>query len=176
MALKLNMSKTYDRIEWQYMEKLMKKMSFGETWTNLMMQCISKATYSVMINGEPHGHIQSTRRLCQGDQLSPFLFLLCIEGFHKLLKKEEENGDIRGLSICRNGPKLTYLLFSDDRLVFCRAKTSECEKLLEILTTYERASRQQINRGKTILFFSKSTSQQMQTSIKDVRGNNGPTI
>ena len=136
------------------MEKLMKNMGFGDTW-NLMMQCIFKATYSVLINGEPHGHITPTTGLHQGDPLSPYLFLLCTKGFHGLLRKVEENGNIRGVSSCRSAPKLTHLLFADDSLIFCKAKINDCEMLLEILATYERASRQQINRDKTTLFFSK---------------------
>ena len=40
-----------------------------------------------------------------------------------------------------NGPKLTHLLFANDSLIFCKAKEDECLKLLEILATYERASR-----------------------------------
>ena len=170
MTLKLDMSKAFDRVEWLYMEKLMKKMGFGDTWVNLMMQCISKATYYVLINGELHGHITPSRGLRQGDPLSPYLFLLCTEGFHCLLRKAEENGDIRGVSICRSAPKLTHLLFADDSLIFCRAKINECEKLLEILATYEQASGQQINRDKTTLFFSKSTSHQMQASIQAAFG------
>ena len=100
MALKLDMSKAYDRVEWLYMEKLTKNIGFGDTWINLMMQYISKATSSVWINGETHGHITPTTGLLQGDPLSPYLFLLCTEGFHGLLRKAEENGDIRGVSIC----------------------------------------------------------------------------
>ena len=92
-----------------------------------------------------------------------------MHGFHGLLRKAEENGDIRGVSICRSAPKLTHL-FADDNLIFCRAKLNECEKLLEVLATYEQASRQQINRDKTTLFFSKSTSQQMQASIQEALG------
>lgn len=95
----------------EYMEKLMKKMGFADTWIKLMMECISMATYSVLINGELHRHITPTRGLRQGDPLSPYLFLLCIEGFHGLFRRAETLGDIRGVSICRNGPRLTHLLF-----------------------------------------------------------------
>ena len=83
-----------------------------------------------------------------------------------MLKKAETMRDIRGISFCRRGPWLTHLLFIDDSLIFCGANDNECQKLLEILALYERASRQQINCLKTTLFFSKSTSQAMQDSIK----------
>lgn len=98
------------------------------------------------------------------------LFLLCTEGFHGLLKKAENMGDLKAISICRNDPKLTYLFFADDSLVFCRAKETECQKLLDILAKYERASEQQINREKTTLFFSKSTPHGMQEAIKNALG------
>ena len=129
----------------------MEKMGFDAVWIKLMMGCISTATYSVLIDGEPQGNITPTRRLRQGEPLSPYLFLLC------RLKKAESMGDLKGVSICRNGPKLTHLLFADDSLVFCGAKETECQKLLDILAKYERASKQQINREKTTLFFGKSS-------------------
>jgi len=128
MALKLDMSKAYDRVEWPYMEKLMKKMGFDDTWVQLMMQCISSATYSVLINGEPYGKITPTRGLRQGDPFSPYLFLPCTKGFYGLLRKAEIEGNIKGVSICRNRPKLTHLIFADDSLIFCRSKTEECAK------------------------------------------------
>lgn len=107
-------------------EKLMQKMGFDAAWIKLMMGCISIATYSVLVNGEPHDNITPTRGLRQGDPLFPYLLLLCMEGFHGLLKKKKIMGNIRGVSICCNGPKLTHLIFSDDSLVFCRAKENEC--------------------------------------------------
>ena len=137
MALKLDMSKAYDRVEWLYMGKVMEKMGFAEPWIKLMMECITTATYLVLINGEPHGDITHTRGLRQGDPLSPHLFLLCTEGFHGLLKKAKTMGEIKGVSICRRGPRLTHLLFANDSLIFCGANDNECQKLLEILATYE---------------------------------------
>ena len=95
---------------------------------------------------------------------------MCTEGLHGLLRKAATNSDIRGVSICQNGPKITHLLFVDDSLIFCRAKESECQSLLQVLATYERASGQQINRAKTTLFFSKSTLGDMQNLIKDMLG------
>ena len=90
------------------------------------MECVSTVTYSLLINGEPIGNIKPSRGIRQGDPLSPYLFLLCTEGLHRMIKKATDDGDIQGVSICRNGPKPTHLFFVDDSLLFCRATTQEC--------------------------------------------------
>ena len=127
-------------------------------------------TYSLLINGEPVGNIKPSRGIRQGDPFSPYLFFLCLEGLHRMIKKAADNGDIQGVSICRNGPKLTHLFFADYSLLFCRATTQECQKVLEILSSYERALGQKLNRDKTSLFFSKSTSFEMQNQIMSALG------
>ena len=104
MALNLDMSKAYDRVEWQYLEAIVRRMGFSERWISLMMMCISTITYSVLINGETKGNIVPSRGLRQGDPISPYLFLLCAEGLSAMLRKEEEQGNIQGISVCRGAP------------------------------------------------------------------------
>ena len=121
------------------------------------MVCVKAVTYSIMVNGEPQGQIHPTRGIRQGDPLSPFLFLLCMEGLHGLIQHAASVGDIKGFSLCRRGPALTHLLFTDDSLLFCRATGDECKKIMEILETYEGESGQKVNKNKIAIFFSKST-------------------
>ena len=79
-------------------------------------------------------------------------------------------GDIHGFSLCKRGPKLTYLLFTDDCLQFCRATMEECSKVLEILNMYEGSLGKKLNTSKMTLFFSKFTSVELRSSIKGALG------
>lgn len=138
MAIKLDMSKAYDRVEYGYMKKLMEKMGFNDKWVRLMMTCITSASYSILVNGEPKGDIVTTRGLRQEDPLSPYFFLLCTEGLHGLMKQAATMGALCGVAMWKNGPKLTHILFANDSLVFCRVDAHDCQNLLAILTAYER--------------------------------------
>ena len=104
MAFKLNMSKEYDRVEWKYLELIMKGMGFADIWVALMMECISLVSYSILINGEPSPIVHPSRGIRQGDPLSPYLFLFCTEGLHCLFQHSADSGQIKGVSICKNGP------------------------------------------------------------------------
>ena len=63
MAIKLDMSKTYDKVEWVYLETMMRKMGFHERWSSLIMMCVTTVSYSMLINGEPKGKIILLRGL-----------------------------------------------------------------------------------------------------------------
>ena len=167
MMLKLDMSKTYDRVEWSCLDKIMEKLGFDAKWRNLLLKCISIVTYSIRINGKPHGHIVPGRGLRQGDPLSPYLFLLCVEGLSAMIKKAINDGSMEGVVVCTGGPKLSNLFFADYSLIFCKASLDECDSLQWIFHVYEAALGQQLNRAKASLFFSSNTYPGVKEEIKN---------
>ncbi|KAK9984473.1 hypothetical protein SO802_033998 [Lithocarpus litseifolius] len=166
MALKLDMSKAYNRVEWGCLEKIMEKLGFAERWREQIMRCVRSVTYSIKINGSPRGHIIPSRGIRQGDPLSPYLFLLCAEGLSALIKASVASGNMKEVSMCRGGPILSHLFFADDNLIFCKASLEECNALQKVLRVYEEASGQQLNREKTSLFFSSNTPTTIKEEIK----------
>ena len=133
MALKLDISKAYDRVEWPFLEKIMEKLGFPTRWIERVMSCVTTPSFSVLVIGKPHGMIHPSRGIHQGDPLSPYLFLLCAEDFTALLAKVEQDGRITGVSIYKGALRVTNLLFADDYLLFCQATPREGEVVVEIL-------------------------------------------
>ena len=127
VAIKLDMSKAYDRVEWGYLQRVMEKMAFHAKWVQLIMACITTAQFSVLVNDNPTGYILPSRGLRQGDPLSPYLFLFYAKRLTTLLRKAETDGIIRGVAANRGGPCISHLVFAYDILLFCRASIEECQ-------------------------------------------------
>jgi len=164
------MSKAYDRVKWVFLEKMMRKMGFAEQWIQLIMNCVSTVSYSVLINGQPMKQFSPSRGLRQGDPLSPYLFLLCAEGLSALIRTAEREGRISGVPIAVGGTRLSHLFFADDCLLFCRANSMEWSSIMEILNVYERASGQQLNAAKTSVFFSRNTGNDFREWVRSTAG------
>lgn len=131
LALKLDISKAYDRVEWVFLRAIMVKLSFPENWINWVMTCVTTPTFSILINGKPFRHITPSRGLRQGDPLLPYLFLLCAKGFTSLLVQVKVEGHIHGVSICKRAPRISHLLFADDSMgIFAKLPKRKLIKLM----------------------------------------------
>ncbi|KAA3460797.1 reverse transcriptase [Gossypium australe] len=127
-ALKLDMSKTYNRVEWGFLEGMIEKMGFATKWISLVMHCITSVSYTVSVNG-----FSSERFSSKGD-------------YAKM-------GNLKGVKVCRESPTVTHLFFADDSIVFGDANEIGGRVLLDILRRYETVSRQKINLDKSQIFF-----------------------
>jgi hypothetical protein len=157
-AIKLDMIKAYDRVEWSFLQAMMLKLGFSQGWVELVMRCVTSVSYKIRVNGQMTEAFQPERGLRQGDPLSPYLFLLCAEGFSALLEKAELEGELKGIKICHGAPSVSHLLLPDDSLILCRADGNGAQRLQSILQIYEECSGQVINKEKSAVLFSPNTT------------------
>lgn len=169
-ALKLDMVKAYDRVEWGFIEEVMRSMGFHGTWIKWVMGCVTTVSYSFLLNGEPRGHLIPSRGLRQGDSISPYLYLLYAEGLSRMLTYTEHKRFISGISIAPNAPSINHLYFADDSFIFIRASEEECIKLKNILRLYEEASGQQVSYQKSSISFSKNVGMEVQEELANLFG------
>lgn len=94
VTLKINISKAYDRVDWRYLELVMLRLGFSFIWVKWMVMCVKSVHYSILVNHDHVGPIDPSRGLCQGDPLSPYLFLLCAEGLSAMIRDEQRKGTI----------------------------------------------------------------------------------
>lgn len=179
VALKLDISKAYDRVGWNYLKHRMEYMGFDRKWISWMLLCVTTVEYKVCMNGTLVGPIAPGRGLRQGDPLSPYLFLLCVEGLSHKLMEAAANNEIHGCKINSHAPAVTHLLFADDSFLFFKANVEEAKAIKRLLDSYERLSGQAVNYQKSGIFFSANVRRDKQQAImeelvvsKDLRESN----
>lgn len=164
-ALKIDISKAYDKLEWNYLFAVLEAMGFSSKWLEWMRMCVCTVSYKVVFGGELLGPIYPTRGLRQGDPLSPYLFILAAEGLSALLKQGERCGVLHGCSVARGAPTVSHLFFVDDSYLFFKATESESRSLKQILLRYQNLSGQEINLNKSALTFSRNTDDVVKRGI-----------
>ncbi|XP_074336841.1 uncharacterized protein LOC141674013 [Apium graveolens] len=157
-GLKIDVSKAYDRLEWDYIEHMLNKFGFNPTWIGRVMGCVKTVSYGFWQNGTEFGDVKPQRGIRQGDPISPYLYILCAEGLSSILRRHEEAGLIHGCIAARGAPSISHLLFADDCYLFFKATKSEATTMKNVLRRYERISGQAINFNKSSVIFSPNTT------------------
>ena len=97
---------------------------------------VTTVQYHITVNGDLVGPITHERGLRQGDPLSPYLFIICVEGLSVLIRQAEARGELHGCHISRGAPSISHLLFTDDRFFFFNAFEQESQIMHTILGEY----------------------------------------
>ncbi|XP_074292116.1 uncharacterized protein LOC141618970 [Silene latifolia] len=167
-VLKLDMSKAFDRVSWHFLMAVLRHMGFPTHWRDLIWECISIVSYSVLINGTPSSTFRPTSGLRQGDPLSPYLFIICMEVLSRQLAMAERMKLFTGIKISRYAPTLSHLFFADDALLCCKATPNSFEVLRDLLKKFEVVSGQMINLDKSYIKFSPNSPADFQTHMKSI--------
>ena len=88
MALKIDLEKAYDKLEWSFIRSMLIKYNFPENLIEIMMSCISSVSTSLLFNGGSLEPFSPSRGIRQGDPLSSYIFILCMEFLGQLIQEK----------------------------------------------------------------------------------------
>jgi len=170
VVLKLDMAKAYDRVEWEFLLKVLQSFGFSPVVCGLIRECITTPWYSILMNGTTKGFFKGGRGLRQGDPLSPYLFIILQEVLSRLIKEKVAEKSFRHFSQPRGTILVSHLMYADDVVVFTNGGCRSIRCILNILNTYEKWSGQLINKEKTAMYFSKKLPMARRRNLKRLMG------
>ncbi|XP_019150538.1 PREDICTED: uncharacterized protein LOC109147330 [Ipomoea nil] len=167
-ALKLDMAKAYDHVEWPFLRGMLVALGFDDRWIELIMLCVSTVSYTFLINGTRSESVMHTRGLRHGDPLSPYLFIIYTEGLSLLLQQAQNRGLIHGCRVARGSPPISHLFFADDSMLFFKATIQEVIEIKGCLSMYESLSGQVVNYHKSSICYSKNTGEVVRGDVAQI--------
>ena len=152
LALKVDIAKAFDTLDWSFLLKVLKKFGFSETFCKWIHSILMSAKLSVSINGKMHGYFSCSRGVRQGDPLSPLLFCLAEEVISRCLTKQVMAGKLKLIQGTRDIPIPSHILYADDMMIFCKGTLSNINCLKQIFFNYAEVSGQLVNPQKSSIF------------------------
>ena len=160
MAIKVDLHKAYDSVDWGFLEQVLVSFGFPDRIRRLIMFCVSTSSLSLVWNGVRLPSFQPNRGLRQGDPISPYLFVLCMEKLSAMILEKVELGLWKPVRISRDGLGISHLLFADDLLLFTEAKMSQINLVMQVLKEFEDLSGLAVNLDKSKAMVSKMVPRQ----------------
>ena len=168
MAIKVDLVKAYDRLEWSFIHNVLKAFRFLDELIKLIMSCVTFTTISILLNGGKLSSFQPTRGIRQGDPLSPYLFILCMEYLGFLINESCRKKEWIPLKASKRKLGISHLFFADDLMLFAKANKAGVESIKKVLSQFCNDFGQLVSMKKSCVYFSPNVLPNVKEVICDV--------
>jgi hypothetical protein len=122
-VIKVDLSKAYDRLDWDFIHKILLEVNIPIEMINVVMSCVTTVKSNVLWNGARSDFFHPHCGVRQGDPMSPYLFVICMDKLSHLIMEAIDDGKWKPMRAGRNGPLISHLMFADDLLLIKQQMT-----------------------------------------------------
>ena len=172
MAIRIDLEKAYDRIKWSFIRQMLTLFNFPKNLIKLIMSCVTSVSASLLFNGGSLDPFLPSRGIRQGDPLSPYLFIICMEFLGHLIEGKCAAKLWKPIKASQSGPVFSHLFFADDLVLFGSANSENCVAINSALQEFCTKSGQKVSEAKSRVFFSPNVDLDEREALTSILGFN----
>ena len=142
------------RLEWGFIREMLIKINLPHNIIKLIMSYVSTVSTSIVVNGGASDLILPSRGLRQGDPISPYIFIICMDFLVQLIEEKCSTNKWKPVRANRSGVAFSHLFFANDLILFAKANPKNCAAIREVLDLFCSKSSQSVNGAKSMVYFS----------------------
>lgn len=151
MMIKIDLAKAYDLVCWSFLKDTLQRAHFPSHLIAIIMKCQTEGSMELLWNGGRAGSFKPSRRVRQGDPLSSYLFVLCMECLSHIIQDAIDDGSWSPIVL--GGVSLSHLFFADDLILFAEASVSQALVIKNCLDHFCNLSGEKVNFSKSSMVF-----------------------
>jgi hypothetical protein len=169
-VIKVDLSKAYDRLNWEFIHRVLLEVRIPAEMINVIMNCITSVQSNVLWNGNRTEFFSPQCGVRQGDPMSPYLFVLCMDKLSHIIAESIDKGEWKPMRAGRHGLVISHLMFADDLLIFGQATEEGMTTVMHVLNKFCNMSGQQVNYDKSSIFFSRNVPESKRAALSNISG------
>ncbi|XP_058727202.1 uncharacterized protein LOC131598638 [Vicia villosa] len=169
-AIKIDLAKAYDKINWKFIWRVLTEIGLPDNLINIIMHGVTSVETDINWNGSRSDFFRPKHGIRQGDPMSPYLFMLCMDKPSHIIEQKVHQKEWRGVQLGSKGLGISHLMFADNLLMFGEVNERQMKCVINSLDTFCKLSGQEVSREKYSILFIENVKRSLRMKLVHLSG------